>query len=67
MKITIDQEKCIGCGSCQAVCSDVFEMDEDNKPHFKANKDKNKLETDEASCSKEAADICPVQAIEMDK
>jgi ferredoxin len=62
MKITIDQEKCIGCGSCTAVCPDVFEMDENNKAQVKKEKEE---ATDE--CVQEAVDICPVQAIEIEK
>jgi ferredoxin len=62
MKITIDQEKCIGCGSCTAVCPDVFEMDENNKAQVKKEKEE---ATDE--CTQEAVDICPVQAIEIEK
>jgi len=61
MKVKIDKGKCIGCGSCEAVCPDFFEMDDENKPHFKENKEKDK------SCIKEAADICPIQIIEIEK
>ena len=61
MKIKIDQEQCIGCGSCQAVCPDVFEMKDDNKAHIKEN------EADKADCVQEAVDICPVQAIEIEE
>ena len=61
MKIKIDQETCIGCGSCQAVCPDVFEMKgDDNKAYVKEN------EVDKVECVQEAIDICPVQAIEVE-
>ena len=62
MKITIDQEKCIGCGSCTAVCPDVFELDDNSKARLKQGKE----ETDD-KCVQEAVDICPVQAIEVVK
>jgi ferredoxin len=58
MKITVDQEKCIGCGACAAACEKVFEM-KDGKSNAKVS------ETKEA-CAKEAADICPVQAIKVE-
>jgi len=29
MKLKVDKDLCIGCGACQAVCPDVFEIDED--------------------------------------
>lgn len=62
MKVKIDKEKCIGCGSCEAVCSDFFEVIGDE---YKANFKKN--EQADKSCIKEAADICPVQAIEIEE
>ena len=59
MKVKVDKDKCIGCGSCEAVCPDFFEMDDEFKARFKENKRKDE------SCIKEAVDICPVQAIEI--
>ena len=55
--VSVDAEKCIGCGSCAATCGDVFEMKDDGKAHIKAGADTN------AECVKEAIDICPVDAI----
>ncbi|PIZ90306.1 ferredoxin, partial [bacterium (Candidatus Moisslbacteria) CG_4_10_14_0_2_um_filter_36_61] len=28
-KIKLDKEKCIGCGSCAAVCPEVFKVGDD--------------------------------------
>ncbi|SDB33497.1 ferredoxin [Desulfonatronum thiosulfatophilum] len=28
-KIVIDQEECIGCGTCESICPQVFRLDED--------------------------------------
>ena len=58
-KITVDKEKCIGCGACAAQC-DNFEMKED-----KAVVKKTKVE--ELGCNQESADICPVEAITIKK
>jgi ferredoxin len=52
--VKIDKEKCIGCGTCSAVCPKVFEMDGD-KARVKAQKN--------IPCVKEAIDSCPVDAI----
>lgn len=57
MKVSIDKKKCIGCGACAAVCSEVFEMDGDKAVAKTANTDK--------ACAKEAAEGCPVQAIKV--
>ncbi|MBI2630124.1 ferredoxin [Candidatus Pacearchaeota archaeon] len=55
MKIKVDKEKCIGCGACEAICPEIFKM-EDGKA---------KVIGKESKCTKEAADSCPVQAIEV--
>lgn len=62
MKVKIDQETCIGCGSCVAVCSDVFDLDDEGKARLK-NSEKPAEGRVESGCLKEAADICPVEAI----
>lgn len=61
MKIKIDKEKCIGCGSCVAICPDFFELDENNKAIFKENKEESDRDD---KCIEEAIEICPVQVIE---
>ena len=58
MKVSIDKEKCIGCGSCEALCPDIFGM-KDNKAFVKIKEAKGKQE----KCAKEASDSCPTQAI----
>lgn len=64
MNIKIDREKCIGCGSCVAVCPELFELGgEDNKVQIKEKK-QNEVGIN-VQCAKEAVDICPVQAIEI--
>lgn len=58
--VKVDEEKCIGCGSCVAVCEEVFEMYD--TPNGQKAKIKKGAKTS-ASCVKEAIDICPVEAI----
>ncbi|MBW2996574.1 ferredoxin [Candidatus Woesearchaeota archaeon] len=55
MKVSVDKEKCIGCGACVAACEEVFEL--------KAGKAAPKVQETDKECAKEAADVCPVEAI----
>lgn len=59
MAISIDKEKCIGCGLCASICENVFEM-KDGKAHVKKAQEKSKI-----PCVKEAIDSCPVTAIKV--
>ena len=54
--IKVDNEKCIGCGACAAVCEKVFEMD------FEKMKAK-VISQEKCECVKEAINACPTEAI----
>lgn len=58
-KVKVDKAKCIGCGSCIAICPEVFKL-EGAKAIVK------KEQTDK-KCVEEAADVCPVSAITIKK
>jgi len=55
--VSVDKDKCIGCGSCVATCDEVFEMGDDGKAEVKSGANES------SDCVKEAIDICPVDAI----
>lgn len=68
-KIILEREKCIGCGSCTALCSKYWEIAEDGKTRL-LNSEKNaegnyELEIKNIECNQEAADACPVQIIHI--
>ena len=55
--VKIDRDKCTGCGICQSVCSEGFEIVE-GKAVFK---------NDKAICIQQAANACPRNAIIVDE
>ncbi len=62
MKARVDEDLCISCGLCEEVCPGVFEMGDD----IALVKVDEVAEEDEDSC-REAAEDCPVDAIEIDE
>lgn len=54
MVVKVDREKCIGCGTCAAICPEGFELDDEGKAKVKNSK---------AKCIDEAISSCPVEAI----
>ncbi len=58
-KIQLDKEKCIGCGTCAAVCPANWEMKDDGKAAFI------KEESESLGCNRLAEENCPVQAIKI--
>jgi ferredoxin len=55
----INEEACEGCGSCQEICPEVFQLGDDEKAHVIG---PDKCNT--CNCQ-EAVDLCPVQAITL--
>ncbi len=70
-KIKLEREKCIGCGSCQAVCPRFFELKEDGKSSIiGAQRDgagNDELEVVKLECAESASEACPVQCIHIEK
>jgi ferredoxin len=56
-KPIVDWDLCEGCGTCQELCPEVFEVRDDEKAYIIG---PDKCNT--CDCQ-EAADTCPVQAI----
>jgi len=57
----IDQEKCLGCGTCAAICGDVFRMNANGKAEV--------AEADYAVLAEQieqAKNACPVGAITLE-
>lgn len=60
MKLKVNKDNCIGCGACQAICPDVFEIEDDGLANTKIDEINNELQ-DDAIDAKEG---CPTSAIE---
>ncbi len=58
VKVTVDDDVCIGCGACVSTAPGCFELNEQGKstPTGKC---------DDIKAAKKAADECPVDAIEV--
>ena len=56
-RIKLDKDKCIGCGTCAAVCPANFEMKDDGKAEVI------KEEVDTLGCNRVAEENCPVNVI----
>jgi len=61
MKVKIDKDKCLGCGTCVAIASQVFEIAEDGKSKVKEGVDLEKNK----DLIIQAKDNCPTQAIKF--
>lgn len=60
-KISIDKEKCIGCGICVSFCPNVFEI-KDGRSSVKDD-----FSDEDLECAKKAEASCPMEAISVDE
>ncbi len=68
VRVTLNQDTCIACGTCGALMPEAFEFDEKAgkysvKPEFR------EIEVDEETYKrlKEAESMCPTQSIKVEK
>ncbi len=62
MKVVINEDDCIGCGTCSEVCPEVFQMNEE--------KEKSEViqpEGGPTDCINEAIETCPVSCIQWEE
>lgn len=60
MKVTVDQDTCIGAGNCEATAPDIFEV-RDGKSHVKVGQ----VPEDQEEKVRKAVDGCPSGAISI--
>ena len=61
-KVSVNKDVCIGCGMCTGTCPSVFDMDDDGLAKAVVEE----IEGADEESAQEAADNCPVQAIELE-
>lgn len=70
VKVSIDQETCTGCGTCVALCGDVFELGDTGKAQlveeYQESGPAAGSVSDDVDCTESAAQSCPVDAISVE-
>lgn len=61
MKASVDHDLCIGCGMCESLCPQVFEMGDDGLAHVIG-----EVTADLEDSAEEARESCPVEAISIE-
>ena len=59
MKVKVNEDACIGCGACQAIADDVFELNDEGVSEIKVES----VEDDLKDQVMEAIESCPTGAI----
>ncbi len=74
MKVTIDRDGCVSCGTCWDTCPDFFEENPDDslsqvteKFRLGKNPAQGSPPKDQDSCVKGAADACPAEVIHVEE
>ena len=60
MKVKVNEDACIGCGACAAICDEVFEMNDECLSEVVVDK----VQEENEKGLKEAIESCPTGAIE---
>jgi ferredoxin len=61
-KVRVDEDECIGCGTCEGICPEVFRLNEE-----KGKSEVIKAEGGPEGLIQEAIDSCPVEAIHWEE
>jgi len=74
VRVTIEREMCVSCGSCYETCPDFFEENPDDsfsqiKKKFRKGEriSEGEAPPDQEECVRDAADLCPVSIIHVEE
>jgi ferredoxin len=62
VKVTLDDEECIGCQSCIELCPDVFGFDDETEKAYVYEQ-----YSEDEECIEDAAAACPVECIDVEE
>ena len=60
MKVKVNEDSCIGCGACAAICDEVFEMNDEGLSEVVVDT----VQEENEESVKEVIESCPTGAIE---
>ncbi len=63
MKVKVNEDSCIGCGACQSICDNVFEINDEGLSSVKVET----VEDDDIQAVRDASESCPTSAIEIEE
>lgn len=62
MKAIVDRDACIGCGLCESICPEVFELDDESIAVVLVDE----IPAESEECTEQSEDECPVEAITVE-
>ena len=62
MKAIVDRDACIGCGLCESICPEVFELNDEGIAVVLVDK----IPAGSEECARQSEDECPVEAITVE-
>lgn len=67
-KVVVERDRCTSCGSCEDLCPELFELDDEGISHIIGSdrvENNDELEMEDEKCSLDAAESCPVMIIHV--
>ena len=63
MKAKVDKNKCIGCGACTSIASNVFDFGDDGLAEAKVEE----VKAEDQEAVKDALESCPTGAVQVEE